>query len=73
MKEKGLEQVTDTQWIDEIVNRVIQANPKVADDFRSGKKKALSFLVGQVMRETRGRAKPELVLKLLQERLSSEK
>jgi len=70
VKEKGLVQVTDTKLIDEIADRVIQSNPKPADDVRSGKKNALGFLVGQVMRETKGKANPKLVNEILAKKLN---
>lgn len=70
VKEKGLVQVTDTKLIEEIAQKVIDANPKSAEDFKAGKKQALGFLVGQVMKETKGKANPKLanetLAKLLQ-------
>ncbi|HEV8574070.1 MAG TPA: hypothetical protein VGR43_05110 [Dehalococcoidia bacterium] len=44
-------------------------SPKAVEDYRSGKETAIKFLVGQVMRETRGRAKPDAVLQALREKL----
>ncbi len=52
-----------------MVDKVIAANAKAADDFKQGKEQALKFLVGQVMRETKGRANHAVVTKLLIERL----
>ena len=69
VREKGLEQVTDTKQIEDIAERVIQANPKVADDFRSGKKQALGFLVGQIMKESKGKANPQLANEVLEKKL----
>ncbi len=71
VKEKGLEQVTDTKQIEAIVDRVIQANPKVADDFRTGKKQALGFLVGQIMKESKGKANPQLANEILTKKLQN--
>jgi len=67
IKEKGLIQITDEGVLAEIVKEVVGKNSKVADDYRAGKGKALGFLVGQVMKATKGKANPELVNKLLKE------
>ena len=69
VKEKGWVQVTDTRFIEEIAERVIQANPKSVSDFRSGKNQALGFLVGQVMKESQGKANPKLANQILVEKL----
>lgn len=67
VQEKGLSQITDEDAIRRVVEEVLQKNPAVVDDYRSGKEKALGFLVGQVMKETRGQAKPDLVNQLLKD------
>ncbi|MGB9845964.1 MAG: Asp-tRNA(Asn)/Glu-tRNA(Gln) amidotransferase subunit GatB [Desulfotomaculales bacterium] len=67
--EKGLVQITDVEALAAVVEEVIARNPKVVADYRSGKEKALGFLVGQVMKETKGKANPELVNRLFKERL----
>jgi len=69
IEEKGLTQLTDTGEIEKIVKEVISKNPKVIEDYKKGKENALQFLVGQVMAQTRGRAKPEVVNRLLKESL----
>lgn len=69
VQEKGLVQISDTAAIAAVVEQVIADNPKVVEDYRGGKEKALGFLVGQVMKQTRGKANPELVNKLLKEKL----
>lgn len=69
VKEKGLVQISDEGAITAVVDEVLAKNPKSVEDFRDGKEKALGFLVGQVMKATRGKANPELVNKLLKERL----
>ncbi len=66
----GLVQITASGEIAAAVERVLENNAKAADDYRGGKEEALKFLVGQVMRETRGRAKPGMVHQLLKEKLS---
>lgn len=69
VKEKGLVQISDEGAIVAIVESVIAANPQSVADFKAGKEKAVGFLVGQIMKQTKGRANPELVNKLLRERL----
>jgi len=67
--EKGLTQISDEQLIVQVVNEVMETNEQAVADFKKGKEQALSFLVGQVMRQTKGRANPSLVNKLLKEML----
>ncbi len=69
VKEQGLVQISDAGAIEAVVDKVIAANPQSVDDFKAGKERAIGFLVGQVMKETKGRANPELVNKLLRERM----
>ncbi|MGL5513209.1 MAG: Asp-tRNA(Asn)/Glu-tRNA(Gln) amidotransferase subunit GatB, partial [Sporomusa sp.] len=70
VKEQGLVQISDEGAIVAIVDGVIAANPQSVADFKAGKEKAIGFLVGQVMKQSKGRANPELVNKLLKERLA---
>lgn len=65
VKEKGLVQISDEGALKETIAKVIAANPRSVEDYRAGKEKAIGFLVGQVMKETRGQANPALVNKLL--------
>jgi aspartyl-tRNA(Asn)/glutamyl-tRNA(Gln) amidotransferase subunit B len=67
---KGLKQITDTSAIESIVDAVIEANPGQAAEYRSGKDKLLGFFVGQVMKETGGKANPGQVNKIIKEKLS---
>lgn len=71
VREKGLEAVSDEGALEEVVNKVIEANPKSVEDYISGKQKAIGFLMGQVMRETRGKANPGMVNGLLKKKLDS--
>ena len=64
-----LTQISDTGEIEEIVSQVVDANPKAVADYRGGKVQSLTFLVGQVMRATKGRANPKLVNEQLKRRL----
>ena len=68
--EQGLTQIGAADEIQPVVEQVIAKNPKPVEDFRAGKDEAIKFLVGQVMRETRGRAKPDLVHELLRRQLA---
>ncbi len=65
----GLTQISSGEAIGEAVDRVIQNNPKPVEDYRGGKEEAIKFLVGQVMRETQGRAQPDVVMQILREKL----
>ena len=69
VEEQGLTQISDAQEIGAVVDKVIAANEKAIVDYRQGKEQALKFLVGQVMRETKGRASHAVVTELLKERL----
>lgn len=69
VKEKGLAQVNDEDAIKEIVLQVMEENPKSIEDIKNGKDKAIGFLVGQVMKKSKGKANPQLVNKLIRENL----
>jgi len=67
--QRGLSQISDTQVVEEAVSEAIAANAQAVADFRAGKEQALKFLVGQVMKVTRGQANPKLVNELLKRKL----
>ncbi len=69
VKEKGLIQVTDEEEISQAVDKILKENQQVIDDFKKGKTNAFSFLVGQVMKSTKGKANPQTVNKLLKQKL----
>ena len=69
VKEQGLVQISDEGEIVAVVEAVIAANPQSVADYQAGKDRAIGFLVGQIMKQTKGRANPELVNKLLRERM----
>ncbi len=69
IKEKGLEQISDSDAIGSVVQAIIEAHPEEAAAFRAGKDKVLGFFVGQVMREMRGKANPQVVNELLRQKL----
>ena len=68
---RGLRQITDTGAIDGIVDAVIAANPSQVAEYRGGKTKLLGFFVGQVMKETQGKANPAAVNKALKQKLDA--
>lgn len=70
VEEQGLVQISDEGAIAGIVESIVAANPQSVEDFKAGKEKAIGFLVGQVMKETKGKANPALVNKLLLEHLN---
>ena len=67
--ERGLEQITDVSAVEPIVEQVIAANPEKAEEYRSGRAGLAGFFVGQVMRKMGGTADPELVQRLVREKL----
>jgi aspartyl-tRNA(Asn)/glutamyl-tRNA(Gln) amidotransferase subunit B len=69
VKEKGWVQILDRGEIERAIEKAIQANPKLLDDYRKGKEKIFGFFVGEVMKQTKGKANPTLVNELLKEKL----
>jgi aspartyl-tRNA(Asn)/glutamyl-tRNA(Gln) amidotransferase subunit B len=65
----GLEQVSDSSELEGFVKQAMDANPKSVEDYRNGKKAAAQFLMGQVMKLSRGKANPGMVMKMLTEQL----
>lgn len=69
MEEHGMTMVKDTGAVEKIVDQVLADNPKTVEEYRSGKTKVLGFLVGQVMRQMKGKADPGQVNRMLLEKL----
>lgn len=65
VKEKGLVQISDEGALLKIIGEVLDNNPQSIEDFKNGKQKAIGFLVGQLMKATKGQANPQMVNKLL--------
>jgi aspartyl-tRNA(Asn)/glutamyl-tRNA(Gln) amidotransferase subunit B len=65
----NLSQVSDTGALEGIVDTVLSANEKSVTDYRSGKQNAFQFLIGQIMKETKGKANPQMVSDILQRKL----
>jgi aspartyl-tRNA(Asn)/glutamyl-tRNA(Gln) amidotransferase subunit B len=70
IREQGLEQVSDTDALAQVVRKVVAENPEQVAQFRAGKEKVIGFLVGQIMKATQGRANPQQVNTLLREALA---
>ena len=71
IESRGLRQISDTSAIEAWVDEVIAANPEQADQYRSGKDKVVGFLVGQVMKASRGQANPQQVNQILRDKLKA--
>jgi aspartyl-tRNA(Asn)/glutamyl-tRNA(Gln) amidotransferase subunit B len=67
---KGLRQIQDTGLIAGLVDEVVAANPKMVEEFKAGKEKAMNALVGQVMKRSQGKANPQQVTDLVRAKLS---
>jgi aspartyl-tRNA(Asn)/glutamyl-tRNA(Gln) amidotransferase subunit B len=70
VKEKGLVQISDEGTLLKIISDVLDGNPQSVEDFKNGKNKAVGFLVGQLMKATKGQANPQKVNQLLNQELS---
>ncbi len=70
IKEKGWLQISDEGAIKEIVTKILEANPQSVADYKGGKDRALGFLVGQAMKETKGKANPQMLNKMFLEELN---
>ena len=67
VNKKGLVQISDEGAIKEICQRILDANPQSIADYKAGKDRAIGYLVGQIMKETKGKANPQIVNKILLE------
>lgn len=70
VKEKGWIQISDEGAIKEVVTKIIEANPQSVADYKAGKDRAVGFLVGQAMKETKGKANPQMLNKMFLEELN---
>jgi len=73
VKAKALTQITDHSEIEKMADEVIAENEKVANDYIGGKDKAIGFLVGRLMKKTKGKANPQLANSILKERLAGKR
>lgn len=65
IKKKGLEQISDSSKLEDIIKKVISENPGPVSQYKEGKKKAIGFLIGQVMTRTKGKANPKVVNEIM--------
>jgi aspartyl-tRNA(Asn)/glutamyl-tRNA(Gln) amidotransferase subunit B len=70
VREKGLAQISDTGALEAAARKIIDANPKEVADYKAGKTKVLGFFVGQLMRQTKGQANPQLANEIFQRLLT---
>ena len=70
VKEHGLKTVNDTGLLEETARKVLENNPGPVEQYKSGKPKVLRFLVGQVMKEMKGKGNPQILNKLILEELN---
>jgi aspartyl-tRNA(Asn)/glutamyl-tRNA(Gln) amidotransferase subunit B len=72
VEELGLRQISDASQLTDVVAQVIADNPDAAASFKAGKETSIRFLIGQMMKATRGKANPQLAEQLLREQLVSD-
>ncbi|SJZ33817.1 Asp-tRNA(Asn)/Glu-tRNA(Gln) amidotransferase subunit GatB [Anaerorhabdus furcosa] len=70
VEEKGLKQVSDTSMLESLINEVLDEQPQSIEDYRNGKDRAVGFLVGQVMKKSKGQANPAMTNKMIVEELN---
>src|SRR5699024_1041453 len=70
VKDLGMEQISDPEVLGEMVTEVLDANEQSIEDFKNGKDRAIGFLVGQIMKKSKGQANPKMVNQILLEEIS---
>lgn len=70
VEERGMAQLSDPAKLEPIIDKIVESDPKSVEDYKNGKDRALGFFVGQVMKQTRGKANPQVVNKLILEKLN---
>lgn len=68
-EERNLLQISDSSYLEEIVEEVLKENPESIEDIKAGKDRAFGFLVGQSMKKTKGKGNPQEINKLLREKI----
>lgn len=69
VEKQGLAQIADSGELEAMVEKILEANPEAASDLRNGKDQALKFLMGQVMKESRGKANPAMATELIRQKV----
>ena len=72
MKEKNIQNITDTSFVQELIQKVLDANPESVKDYALGKDRAIKYLMGQVMKEAKGSINPKLANEMLLEILKKQ-
>ena len=70
IKEKGIQNITDGSAITEMIKKIIAENPDSVADYKAGKDRAIKYLMGQVMKESKGALNPKMAMDILQEELN---
>ena len=70
VKKLGLAQISDTSVLEEMIIKIVNNHPDSVKDYKEGKDRAIKFLMGQVMKETKGQANPSLAMEILKAELS---
>ena len=70
VKQKGLSQISDSGELEAVVEKIIKENPATVAEFKAGKQKALQYLMGQIMKATKGKANPQVTIRLLQAKMA---
>ena len=70
VSKKGLAQITDSSAIENLVDEILQLNTDQVEQYKNGKEKVFGFLVGQIIKKSKGQANPALVNKLLKDRIN---
>ena len=73
IEEKGLKQISNTDDLLNIINKILDNNPKSIEDYKNGLDRSIKFLMGQIMKETKGQANPKLANELLVQELENRK
>ncbi len=73
VSDKGLTQITNTKEIEALIDKVISENQQIAMEIKGGKEKGLGFLVGQAMKESKGKASPQMVNEILRKKIKDQK
>lgn len=68
-EERNLLQISDSSFLEDVVNEVLEENPQSIEDIKNGKDRAFGFLVGQAMKKTKGKGNPQEINKLLKEKI----
>jgi len=69
-EQMDLLQISDSSALAEVIEKILEAHPAAAQELKEGKTKTLQFLIGQVMKETKGKANPQVVAEIISEKIN---